>query len=862
MGALLVGLTLLLVQQDWLWRLDRLFYDSHLAFTFRPAPEDVLIVAIDESSLAALGRWPWSRRVHAELLQRLADAGARVIALNILTAELDPQDGEGDRLLAEALRGNGRTVLPLIVEQPHHGGQLVETLPLPMLAVAAAGIGHVQAEFDGDGMVRGLFLKEGLGTPHWPTLAVALLQVAEPGKWDVLPGERDPAPLRDAPQMLTRDHYMLVPFAGPPGHYPRISYHRVLAGDFPPGLFQDKYVLVGVTTSGLGDGLPTPVSGRSQPMPGVEFSANVLDALRLGLVIEPVSRRWQMLISAGLVLLPVWLYSYFAPRWNLLLAVLLMVGGLGWSLILLRVGKLWFPPAPVLVAFAISYPLWSWRRLGLAMHYLDSELAVLRAEQPVTGAADFEATMTYLARLLPMGGWQLRDDAGRCVKAWGQPLSPAPRSALAGNWLHHGQDWWRGLSAYGALWQVGVRWHDAKPPGPQQRLLLIEIAYGLARRSDREPVGTEELIHARIAQVREATARLRAMRRFVTESVAHMPDGVLVVSSLGQVLLANAQAARYLCGDPECALEGRPLWPLLAHDAAQESDRWVRALRRVVFEQRTVHGELRGHGGADLMMQMSPLTRERRPAALIVNLSDVSALKRSERRRSEFLGFLSHDLRSPLVSVLALLELAKESRSPAEIEDLLRRIGAYTNRTLALAEQFLRLAQAEGEGSDDSLQDVELVTVALNAFEQVWLQAQTKQIELRRQFDVDEAWVQGDPSLLERAIVNLLTNAIQHNPPRSHVQLWLHVGGKELWCCVTDDGRGIPQEYLPRLFDRFERVVHPDVAAEAGGAGLGLAIVKAVADRHGGRVEVESCVGEGSRFCLILGLGAEQGLPA
>lgn len=416
-----------------------------------------------------------------------------------------------------------------------------------------------------------------------------------------------------------------------------------------------------------------------------------------------------------------------------------------------------------------------------------------------------------------------------------------------------------GLSAYGALWQVGVRWHDAQLPGPQQRLLLIEMAYGLARRSDREPVGTEELIQARIAQVREATARLRAIRRFVTESVAQMPDGVLVVSSLGQVLLANAQAARYLCGDPECALEGRPLWPLLAHDAAQESERWVRALRRVVFEQRTVHCELRGHGGTDLMMQMSPLTRERRPVALIVNLSDVSALKRSERRRSEFLGFLSHDLRSPLVSVLALLELAQESRSPAEIEDLLRRIGAYTHRTLALAEQFLRLAQAEGEASEGSLQDVEFVTVALNAFEQVWLQAQTKQIELRRQFDVDEAWVCGDPSLLERAIVNLLTNAIQHNPPRSHVQLWLHRCGNELWCCVTDDGRGIPQQYLPRLFDRFERVVHPDVSAEGGGAGLGLAIVKAVADRHGGRVEVESCVGEGSRFCLILGLGAEQG---
>ena len=419
-GALLVGLTLLLAQQDWLWRLDCLFYDIHLALSSRPAPDDILIVAVDEASLAELGRWPWPRRVHAALLERLAGEGARVVALNILVTEPDLQDVDGDALLAASVRKHGRVVMPIMVEQRRLGGQLVEILPIPMLAAAAAGLGHVQAELDGDGMVRGLYLEEGLGMPRWPALALAMLKVAEPDQWDRLPGVRNPGPIGDAPQMLSRDHYVLVPFAGPPGHFARISYHDVLSGDFPPGLFRDKYVLVGVTASGFGDGLPTPVSGHYQPMPGVEFNANVFDGLRRGLVVQPLAPQWQMMLCAGLVLLPVWLYSYFAPRWNLLIAALLMLGVLALSLILLWVGRLWFPPAPVLLAFFISYPLWSWRRLELAVRYLDSELAVLRAEQPVNKVADFEPAMGYLSRLLPnpwLGTaprrWAMREDLGR-----------------------------------------------------------------------------------------------------------------------------------------------------------------------------------------------------------------------------------------------------------------------------------------------------------------------------------------------------------------------------------------------------------------------------------------------------------------
>ena len=103
---------------------------------------------------------------------------------------------------------------------------------------------------------------------------------------------------------------------------------------------------------------------------------------------------------------------------------------------------------------------------------------------------------------------------------------------------------------------------------------------------------------------------------------------------------------------------------------------------------------------------------------LILNLSDISLLKASERKRTELLNFVSHDLRSPLVSLTALLDLARNEENATELVKLLDRMQSYTDKTLSLAEQFLQLARAESsEGF--VFQDVDMITIALNAVEQV-----------------------------------------------------------------------------------------------------------------------------------------------
>ena len=113
LGTVLLALAWVLVASDALQRADNLLYDLDARLLSRSPPPQIAIVAIDEESLSALGRWPWPRRVHAQMIERLTQAGAKVIGMDILFAEPDVHDPDGDALLARAIRAHGRVVLPV-----------------------------------------------------------------------------------------------------------------------------------------------------------------------------------------------------------------------------------------------------------------------------------------------------------------------------------------------------------------------------------------------------------------------------------------------------------------------------------------------------------------------------------------------------------------------------------------------------------------------------------------------------------------------------------------------------------------------------------------------------------------------------
>ncbi|NUO77910.1 MAG: CHASE2 domain-containing protein [Lysobacter sp.] len=361
------GLAALISVSGASWWLDDAFYDQHLATWTYPPDDDVIVVAVDDQSLSELGQWPWPRDLHAQLLDRLGQAGVRGVALDLVFAEPDRSGASHDRLLADALRRNGRVALPVIAAAPSQNGPPVEVLPTPVLASAATTLGHTDIELDAEGAARGMYLRAGLGEARWSALALATIALDPAYARLPLPGLRRPTGLGGSPYQWTRDHYVRIRYAGPPGSFAQVSYADVISGRVPAELLRGRWVVVGVTAAGLAPPFLTPMSHELR-MPGAEYQANVLEMLLHGRAIVPLAPRWQGALT-GVVVLAVTLCVLIPgfPR-PLLLTSAAAIATLAASIALLRWGNVWFAPATAVVAIALSYLAWTvvhlrhWRR--------------------------------------------------------------------------------------------------------------------------------------------------------------------------------------------------------------------------------------------------------------------------------------------------------------------------------------------------------------------------------------------------------------------------------------------------------------------------------------------------------------------
>lgn len=403
---MLVTLSGLSAWHGWLWRADHLLYDAGLSLVRRPAPDDIVIVAIDEESLARIGRWPWRRGIHATLIERLTAAGARAVGMDVILAEPAGDDPAGDRVLAAAIRKNGRVVLPVVARA---GSRMLsaEALPAPELAAAAAALGHIEQELDPDGIARGLYLWGGAGAPRYPQLGLAVLALAEPELAARVAPARgaDHGAGNDA--SWHREQWLHPQFAGPPGTYRSLSYVDVLTGTVAAEALAGRIVLVGATAAGLGDLYPTPMAMLGRPMPGIEIHANVIDALRGGHLVEWAPPAVTVTITIAVLFALMAGLLHLKPRTGLFLSAAAALALLFGTIVLLAWGRLWLPPGAMLLGIVLAYPLWSWRRLEAAQDFIDFELHQLRDEDPLladkppeAGGLDPVADRIALARSL------------------------------------------------------------------------------------------------------------------------------------------------------------------------------------------------------------------------------------------------------------------------------------------------------------------------------------------------------------------------------------------------------------------------------------------------------------------------------
>jgi CHASE2 domain-containing sensor protein/nitrogen-specific signal transduction histidine kinase len=750
---------------------DYLVYDWWLQQQSHPPSSDIVIVAVDNESLTQLGRWPWPRQMHADAIRQIAAAKPRSIIYDILFTEHSPDDAA----LATAMSLTD-VYLPVLIEKdPGPPGTGQPRVPVEPLRSAAAGLGHINLEINRDGLVRGAALFEGNSTRMWPQLTVPAF-VASHDRTAALPREvfiPDPETGSSDPLALRRTESVLIPFMTGAQAYPRVSFSDVLQGQVSSAFFHDKFVFLGVTADGLLEHLATPVSSSNGYMPGVEIHANILDALLTERSIHTATRN----VICGWSLIPLMLlfagFLFMAPRqWIWLIPALACLAFLGCGALLLYAAT-WVPPIPTIVVLIVIYPLWSWRRLNIAMSFISAELERLAAEPQLT-----------MERYATQG-------------------------VVAGNTLERN-----------------------------------------------------------ISLMRQAAQQLRDLKCFIWDSLNSLPDPALVADSTGHIRLAN-QLAR----DNFTSLQVSDLNQSTLQDILKALT-FIRAIGR---DTNSVQPSLPQwadwldptHTESTAIMERGVEVRDTQERhyvlkyarcrnasgesiGWIANLSDITTLNAVQRQRDEMLHLLSHDMRSPQSSIIALIELERARSGEEERLLTLDRIERYARRTLALADSFVRLAAAETQ--DYNFELVNFIDLLHNAIDEVWSLANAKHITIACETAEDEFLVEGDPSMIARALVNLLNNAIKYSPSSTRIDCTLSIAAEPLSyveCMIRDQGYGIPHERRMHLFERFQRFQVPG-QPDSDGIGLGLTFVKAVVTRHGGIIRCDSAPGYGTTMTIHL----------
>ncbi|HXG42406.1 MAG TPA: ATP-binding protein, partial [Dehalococcoidia bacterium] len=347
-----------------------------------------------------------------------------------------------------------------------------------------------------------------------------------------------------------------------------------------------------------------------------------------------------------------------------------------------------------------------------------------------------------------------------------------------------------------------------------------------------------------LGAVAEALQSARQERDLLAAALDAAPYALLLLDAEGRVRFSNA-AASALLGHEAAVLAAQPLSWFLPQEEA------VDALRRVRREGGAASLTVEGPGGRPLELTAAAVGSGGR---LLVSLRDLTELRRVDQVRRDFVANVSHELRTPLAALKSALEALRTGAKddPQACELFLARAEEETERMARLVEELLELSRLEAGVDAFVPSPVDLMTVLARAVERMAPRAREAGLVLELDLPSQLPTVQGDAERLERAVLNLLDNAIKFTPAGGSVTVAAGETDGGVLVTVRDTGVGIEPGDLPRVFERFYKA---DRSRRRPGAGLGLAIVKHIVEAHGGRVWAESAAGQGATFTIFLPLG-------
>ena len=353
-----------------------------------------------------------------------------------------------------------------------------------------------------------------------------------------------------------------------------------------------------------------------------------------------------------------------------------------------------------------------------------------------------------------------------------------------------------------------------------------------------------------IEQIEQRVFRQRSRDHAISVIMNQMQSGIIVVDARMHILLVTP-VARKLTG----------IAPNSEGVAVSEACKNVNlegvfgeAMRREgVYTNEVAARTAVGRGHRPLRFYVSPMRQDGKVVGALAMVEDITELRRLEQVRTDFVANVSHELKTPLTSIKGFVETLLDGaiNNPPMAEKFLKIIMLEAERLTRLINDILSISKLESGMNDVPTERVQLDKMAFEVADMLRIHAEEKQVTINAHRNKKPVYIIGNPDHVEQMLINLIENAIKYNKPGGSVTVHVFGNDREANVTISDTGIGIPEEHLPRLFERFYRV-DKGRSRSMGGTGLGLAIVKHIVRGMNGEIEVHSKFGEGTEFLVTL----------
>ena len=322
----------------------------------------------------------------------------------------------------------------------------------------------------------------------------------------------------------------------------------------------------------------------------------------------------------------------------------------------------------------------------------------------------------------------------------------------------------------------------------------------------------------------------------------HMTDGIIAFDMQGQIILINSEARRLLKISPEDN-SFDDIFKKSGVDINMEKiiylENWTSTEERVKVEDTYIH------------IFFAPFKNENNtPAGVIAVIQDITEHVKLDNMRKEFVADVSHELKTPITSIMGYSETLLESEYDKEIQDkFLNVIATEARRMDKLVKDLLTLSRYDNEKNSTKKEAFDLGDLVKRAQDKLAIEAIKKNQNVSCFVTADVPPVYADKYDIERVVLNILSNSIKYTKEEGEIKIYVGFVHNDAYIKIIDNGIGIPEEDLSRIFERFYRVDKARTR-EMGGSGLGLSIAKEILDKNGGNIDIKSVVGEGTEVVI------------